>query len=215
MVVRTKSVLSEPRWRPNSPAAEPFVAGILSWATPTGSRNHGPKGGSLTRPSTASGRPLVSPRHRGRDAASGPAPFPVDSPGGEEPRAGVYRLAQSRRSRSLRRSMKLRGLGGSIGGRWRSATSDSDRTMRSISFRRVSQGDRRGCRAEVAIPVAEDDCGGFGLPCCSLVQVVASDVGEEHTIGRRCGHALAMHPMAGGCQGRLVSGLAYPVRGSF
>jgi hypothetical protein len=48
--------------------------------------------------------------------------------------------------------------------------------------------------------VAEDDGGRFGMPRGAQVLVASSDVGEEHAIRGRFGHALSMPPAGGARQ---------------
>jgi hypothetical protein len=53
----------------------------------------------------------------------------------------------------------------------------------------ISEGDRRGRHAHFAVPVAEHDRGRFGMPRGAQVLIASSDIGEEHTIRGRFGHA--------------------------
>ena len=52
----------------------------------------------------------------------------------------------------------------------------------------VGQGDRGGRHADLAVPMAEDDGGGLGMPCRSQVQVATTGVGQKDTIRGRGGH---------------------------
>lgn len=65
-------------------------------------------------------------------------------------------------------------------------------------FGAIGQGDWRGCHAHFTTPVAENDCGRFGMPRGAEVLVTSSHVGEEHTIGGHVGHDLSMPPAGGG-----------------
>ena len=67
-------------------------------------------------------------------------------------------------------------------------------------FRAVGQSHRCGRHAHFTIPVAEHDGGRFGMPRGAQVLVASSDVGEEHTIRGRIGHALSMPPAGGSRQ---------------
>ncbi len=70
----------------------------------------------------------------------------------------------------------------------------------------IRQSYRCGRHAYFTIPVAEHDGGGFGMPRGAQVLVASSDVGEEHTIRGRIGHALSMPP-AGGSRQRDCRGV--------
>jgi hypothetical protein len=108
--------------------------------------------------------------------------------------AGVDDLCQSR-AEAIRYSLNDDPWFRQLGRRRhsRSAPWESDRIHGVDQF--VESVKTTGCggRVDLAIPTAEHDGGGFGVPRRSQLQVAAPDVCEEHTIGRRCGHVLSMH----------------------
>jgi hypothetical protein len=67
-------------------------------------------------------------------------------------------------------------------------------------FRAIRQSHWCGRHADFTIPVTEHHGGGFGMPRGAQVLVASSDVGEEHTIRGRIGHALSMPPAGGSRQ---------------
>jgi hypothetical protein len=79
-------------------------------------------------------------------------------------------------------------------------------------FRAVRQGHRCGRHAHLTIPVAEHHGGRFGMPRRAQVLVASSNVGEEHAIRGRFGHALSMPPAGGSRQrdSRRVSAVPCP-----
>jgi hypothetical protein len=120
--------------------------------------------------------------------------LPIQEPGRKKTGARVDHFGQSR-SQTIFQSFhntsgsRLLGEGKTPLGRCR------QRPHHEVDqFCAVSQGDRRRGGADLAIPVAEHDCAGVGVPGRSKVQVVAPHVGEEDTVGRRFGHATSMHP---------------------
>jgi hypothetical protein len=115
------------------------------------------------------------------------------------------------RRRSFIRSMSLRGLGGSAGGRRRSATAESDRTMRSISL--VQSVRATGVEAMQTSPsqwlntmVAESGCHVVrryeSLPRTSV---------RNTRFGGISATPRSMHPWDGGCQGPAQKGTGPPL----
>jgi hypothetical protein len=128
--------------------------------------------------------------------------FPFDLPSGEETGAGVDHLGQSRSQSSLQ---PVNHTHTRLSGRFDDGkTTFSHRSERPHhepdQLSAVGQSDRCGRHTNFTIPVAEHDRAGLGVPGGPEVQVVAPHVGEEHTVGRRLGHSLSMHPERPGCQ---------------
>lgn len=97
-------------------------------------------------------------------------------------------------SQPIHRSRRLRGSGGSEA----SVREVGKRAhLEFYEFDAISEGDRRRRHAHLAIPVAEDDCGRFGMPRGAEVLVATSDIGEEHAI-----RALRPRPEYAPCRGR-------------
>jgi hypothetical protein len=89
-------------------------------------------------------------------------------------------------SQSIHRSRRYRGR------RWSEASVrqlGKRAHLEFYEFDAIGEGDWRGRHAHLAIPVAEDDGGRFGMPRGAQVLVPSSYIGEEHAIRGRFGHA--------------------------